>query len=193
VEVIELSAGGVREKRDDWTKQATPAVGQALGETAGYGPGPTLSPTTEQELAEIRALLRLIAANHATMSLVGPRELRPAGRPLTYNLGRMDRLFDELRVDALLVACVHDEYSSGGRKALMALGVLASAVTGVYIVPTGGATANTAALVERDGTVVWFNYAGAGGDLRTAEGAKASVQQLLKGLPARAPAKTAGL
>jgi hypothetical protein len=71
--------------------------------------------------------------------------------------------------------------------------VLAGAVTGVVVIPAGGSTLNSAALVERDGTVLWFNCAQGGGDLRTAEGAGNTTRTLLAGLPgAKAAAATGG-
>lgn len=186
VEVFELSAGGISEKRDDWTQQVTTHIAPLLASETGYRAAPTL--TDEQkaavdgEMAEVVGMLQIITLNHLT-HLMGPAELQPQSRPLTYNVGRIDKLLDALRADSLLVTFVRDEYSTGGRKALMALGFLVGGVTGVYLVPHGGITVNAAALVERDGTVVWFNYAGSGGDMRTPDGARATAKLLLAGLP----------
>ncbi|MBI2513634.1 MAG: hypothetical protein HYV96_16840 [Opitutae bacterium] len=186
VDVFELSAGGVSEKRDDWSQQVTTHIAPILAEETGYRAAPILTPeqktAIDGEMAEVVGMLQIITLNHLT-NLMGPAELQPQGKPLTYNVGRIDKLLDSLGADSLLVTFVRDEYSTGGRKALMALGVLVSGVTGVYIVPRGGVTVNAAALVERDGTVVWFNYAGSGGDMRTPEGARATAKLLLAGLP----------
>lgn len=187
VEVFELSAGGVREKRDDWTAQAVQLLSTAFHAESGYKVGsPTaadLDPVAVRELAEVHALLQVITVNHAVNSIAAPPGLSPAKRPLTYNVGPIDHLLDTLKTDGLLLVMVHDEYSTGGRKALMALGFITGAITGVMVVPAGGTTVNSAALVERDGTVLWFNYGGSQGDLRTADGARATVKQLLAGLP----------
>jgi len=186
VEVYELSAGGVSEKRDDWTQQVSTHIAPVLAEETGYRVTP--APTSEQkaaidgEMTEVIAMLQVITLNHL-VSQFGPAELRAQDRPLTYNVGRIDHLLDTLGADSLLVTFVRDEYSTGGRKALMALGFLVGGATGVFIVPRGGITVNAAALVERDGTVVWFNYAGSGGDMRTPEGARATAKMLLAGLP----------
>lgn len=186
VEVFELSAGGVSEKRDDWTQQVTTHISPVLADATGYRAVPTLSAeqkaACEAEMAEVVGMLQIITLNHLT-HLMGPAELQPQSRPLTYNVGRIDKLLDTLQADSLLVTFVRDEYSTGGRKALMALGFLVGGATGVFIVPRGGITVNAAALVERDGTVVWFNYAGSGGDMRTPEGAQATAKLLLAGLP----------
>lgn len=186
VEVFELSAGGVSEKRDDWTQQVTTHIAPLLSEETGYSAVPTLTDeqkaACEAEMAEVVGMLQIITINHLT-HLMGPAELQPQSRPLTYNVGPIDKLLDTLQADSLLVTFVRDEYSTGGRKALMALGFLVGGATGVFIVPRGGLTVNAAALVERDGTVVWFNYAGSGGDMRTPEGARATTKLLLAGLP----------
>lgn len=187
VSVFELSAGGVREKRDDWTNQAVQLLSTAFHEQSGFKVGSVtgaeLDPDAAREIAEVRALLQVITVNHALNSVMAPPPLQPTNRPLTYNVGRIDHLLDSLHADGLLLVTVHDEYSTGGRKALMALGFLTGALTGIYVVPAGGATLNSAALVERDGSVLWFNYGNSQGDLRTAEGARATVKQLLTGLP----------
>lgn len=186
VEVFELSAGGVSEKRDDWTQQVTTHMAPVLSQESGYRVVPTLTAeqkaACEAEMAEVVGMLQIITLNHLT-HLMGPAELQPQSRPLTYNVGRIDQLLNALQADSLLVTFVRDEYSTGGRKALMALGFLVGGATGVFIVPRGGITVNAAALVERDGTVVWFNYAGSGGDMRTPEGAQATAKLLLAGLP----------
>jgi len=188
VNVYELSAGGVSEKRDDWTAQVTTHVTPLLASHSGYRPVPAL--TNEQkaaidaELQEVVALLQVVTLNHM-VHLMGPPELQSQSRPLTHNLGRIDKILDTLGVDSLLVTFVRDEYSTGGRKALMALGGLVGAFTGVVIIPRGGITVNAAALVERDGTVIWFNYAGSGGDMREPAGSDATVKMLLAGLPGR--------
>lgn len=185
VEVFELTAGGVAEKRDDWTDQALQHVTNALTAQTGFKPhiaGTEPNDAVREELQEVVAMLQTITVNHVG-NLIGPKQLSSANRPLSYNVGRIDTLADALGSEVLLVVFARDEFSTGGRKALMALGVLTAAVTGVYVVPAGGATLNSAALVQRDGTVLWFNYAQGGGDVRTPEGADQSMKALLAGMP----------
>jgi hypothetical protein len=86
--------------------------------------------------------------------------------------------------DALLFVFVRDSYATAGRKALAVLGVLTAGFTGVAIIPQMGSTVASAALVERDGTVLWFNLNGAAtGDLRQMPGATNTAKALLAGLP----------
>jgi len=190
IEVFELSAGGVSEKRDDWTATVQSLVAKELARQTGYTPAPP--PDSEaaaavvDEVRAVSALMQQIALNHL-VHLMAPGTLASGNKPLNHNVGRIDRILDALQVEGLLFVFVRDEYSTGGRKALMALGFLAGAATGIYVVPRGGFTINTAALVSRDGTVLWFNYAGSGGDMREPEGASATVKMLLAGLPPMQP------
>lgn len=186
VEVYEIATGGVSELRDDWTKQVDAHLRTELQAKTKFKPAPgidQLNPAAQQELAEVASLLRAISLNQF-MALFGPAELLPGQRPLDYNVGRIDTLADACGSDALLFVFVRDSYATAGRKALAVLGVLTGAVTGIVIMPELGTTVGTAALVQRDGTVVWFNSHGAAsGDLREREGASATTQSLLTGLP----------
>lgn len=186
VEVYEIAAGGVTELRNDWTKNVDELLRSEFAAQTKYKPAPavdSLSPAAQQELAEVTSLLRAISLNHF-MAFFGPRELQPANRALDYNVGRIDTLADACGSDALLFVFVRDSYASAGRKALAVLGVLTGAFTGIVIMPSLGTTVGTAALVHRDGTVVWFNTHGAAsGDLRERDGAAATARTLLVGLP----------
>lgn len=186
VEVYEIAVGGVTELRDEWTQSVTQLLRAELAGASRFQPAPTpenLPPDAQRELTEVASLLRAISLNHL-MSMWGPRELLPHQRPLDYSVGRIDALADACGTDALLFVFVRDSYATAGRKALAVLGVLTGAVTGIYLVPQLGSTVGSAALVHRDGTVLWFNVHGAGsGDLREREGAATTAQALLTGLP----------
>jgi hypothetical protein len=172
VEVREISAGGVPEVRDDWTAQVATTLGGALAAASGFAPPVAPAAMSADELKEVQALIRLITVNHLTF-LFGPKEFSPTERPLTYALGRIDALADAAGgADALLFVFARDAYSSAGRKALVALG---------FAMPAPAVA--SAMLVERDGTVEWFNYHFTENtDLRTTEGARALGGELLKGL-----------
>lgn len=186
VEVYEIAAGGVGELRDDWTKNVDELLRTEFAAQTNSKPAPAIAdlpPAAQQELTEVSSLLRAISLNEF-MAIFGPRELHPSQRALDYNVGRIDTLADACGSDALLFVFVRDSYATAGRKALAVLGVLTGAVTGIVIMPTLGSTAGTAALVHRDGTVVWFNTHGAAsGDLRERPGAAATARTLLTGFP----------
>jgi hypothetical protein len=187
ISVQEISAGGSTEKHDELTalvgRNITDAVASAQRLTlanlgADFDTGPARA-----ELDEVQALLRAITLNDAMpFGPAAPAERRAT--PMTYQVGRIDRLADALGGDAVLFVFVRDQYSTGGRKAVMALAMIAGAAAGVAVTPAMGVTTSSAALVERDGTVLWFNNIGAAGlDLRTASGATGWVNKLLAGLP----------
>ncbi|MBI5690948.1 MAG: hypothetical protein HZC55_12740 [Verrucomicrobia bacterium] len=188
IAVHEISAGGTTEKHDELTslvaKNITGAIAQSqslafqpLGTDADAGPA-------RAELEDVQALLRVIGLNEAMpLGAATPPSQRPS-RALDFQVGRIDRLADALQVDAVLFVFVRDQYSTGGRKAVMALAVLAGAAAGVAITPAMGVTSSSAALVARDGTVLWYNQLGAAGlDLRTPNAAAEWVKRLLAGLP----------
>lgn len=184
----QLSAGGVREKRDDWgdgaRKNAQAALEQlrpgkivVLGDAAS-------KPELADEIAEVRALFNAIDTN---ITLYGsPPLMLPslAGR-FDFSVGSIDHILTESGADALLVISGVDDYFTGDRKALVAVGLVAAAFTGVYIQPGNGAEHISAALIARDGTILWYdslNHAGIA-DLRTPEGVKATLERLLKSMP----------
>jgi hypothetical protein len=182
-EVSEISAGGVTEVREEWTKAVTRNLSQALSEESGYKVVDALDPALKGELDDIASLLRAVALNHS-LSVFNPGLMRKGPQPLTYSLGPVDKVMDACQADALLFVFVRDSYASAGRKTLAALGVLAAGFTGVMIVPQLGTTVSSAALVQRDGTVLWFNLHGAAsGDLRQMPGARATAKVLMEGLP----------
>lgn len=187
IAVHEISAGGGTEKHDELTSLVGRNVTQAIAQSHGLAftaAGADLETgPARAELDEVQALLRAIRLNDAMpYGAMAPPDR--TARPLTYQVGRIDRLADALGGDAVLFVFVRDQYSTGGRKAVMALAMIAGAAAGVAITPAMGVTASCAALVSRDGTVLWFNHLGAAGlDLRTPPAATDWVKRLLAGLP----------
>lgn len=187
IEVEEISAGGGTEKHDELTERVGKNIVTALTSAHRLTPAPATADfevgAVRGELNEVQALLRAITLNHM-MPFGGP--LVPQGYSqgaLSYNVGPIDGIANALGCDAVLFIFVRDQYSTGGRKAVMALTMLAGAAAGVAITPAMGVTAASAALVQRDGTVLWFNHFGAAGlDLRTPKAAADWVAKLMDGL-----------
>lgn len=185
IEVSELSAGGVREVRDEWTSQVRSNLIAALTAPGRIKVSRDLNPAEQAELDDAAALLRVLAISRFA-GFIDPPQLQRAWQtqPLDFNLGRIDRLCDAASSEMVLLVFVRDSYATAGRKSLAVLGVLAGAVTGVMIVPQMGTTQLCAALVERDGDVLWFSALAAGtGDLREASGAAAAAKNLMTGWP----------
>jgi hypothetical protein len=172
VEMREVSAGGVAEKRDEWSNDAAANLVQRLVHDTGYVAANPVSADLQPELAEVRTLIRTIVENHFVF-LMAPDSLSSTNRPLSYHLGSLDRLADSCGADALLFVFAQNTQPTGGRKALEILG---------FALPTGAIA--SAMLVERDGTVVWFNYYFAQRiNLRDAGDVEKTSRALLNGLP----------
>lgn len=184
-ELSELSTGGVAERRDDWTKQAADNIAAAIATERGWSVPATVATehadAVRGESEEVQALLRAITLNQIMRGFSG-FPVR-ADAPLTYNTGALAQHTAALGSDAVLFVFVRNSYATAGRKGLMAFSFVAAAFTGVAIVPMMGSDLNSAALVARDGTVLWFNSSIGGADPRTPEGARELTKQLLAGLP----------
>jgi hypothetical protein len=186
-ELSELTAGGIAERRDDWTEQAAKNLATALSEEAHWPapppPAPDRSQALRAETEDVQALLRAITLNHLSRHVPSPVAFpNPIPETLTYQTGSLEQ-HAAVGCDAALFVLVRDSYATAGRKALLVLGVLSAGVTGVALIPNMGADITSAALVDRDGTVLWFNYQLGGGDPRTLEGAREVAKKLLATLP----------
>ncbi len=186
-ELSELTAGGLLEPRDDWTELAVQNLAAALAAETQWTPPVAL---TDEQLAlvqaeteDVQALVRAFTLNHlmATFPVRGPFAI-PEGN-LTYNTGPLTAHADALGEGAVLFVFVRNSYATAGRKALLAFSLIGAGLTGVAIIPAMGSDIVSAALVETDGTVLWFNVHAAGADPRTPEGARALAKQILVGLP----------
>lgn len=181
----EFTAGSIRERRDDWSDAARDRAAAQI-ERIGAGRvvlliDPQDDPDLAEEIREVRALYRTIDANLAVFGSVLPN----GPRAFEYSLGSIDRILVAADADALLIVHGLDDYFTSGRKALSVLSFVAAAVTGVYVMPSDGAAHVSAALVARDGTILWYDAISYGiRDLRTPEGVNQTLEALLRTLPA---------
>jgi hypothetical protein len=183
-ELAELTAGGVLEPRAEWTETAAKNLSAAFSTETGFNAVAPTEPATRAELEEVQSLLRAITINRFSAVVPGGAPPFPAAAgPLNYNTGSLAQQARDHNADAILYLFIRDSYATAGRKSLIALSVLGAALTGVAIVPAMGSTAMSAALVDRDGTVLWFNHSLGGHDPRQPEGARALARQLLAGMP----------
>jgi hypothetical protein len=186
IKVYSVSAGGVRELRDDWSAagrdNVIAAVREGLkGQHVEIRPSPSDKETQEQ-IDDLQALYRAVAesiGDHAYP--LGMSAFRHKLERFEYSIGPVDRLLQKYRADALLILHGYDEVSSGGRKALRTVS---------WILPIGNqvqsdSAALTIALVDRSGTVLWFDLASrtGGTDFRD----RASMVEAVKVLLARYP------
>jgi len=202
VSVGQLTAGGVVEPREDWTNQARGNVIKALEEEqAGRGAEIKIATTTADTGWDPGATQDLIALHRAVGTAI---EMHKYGNyPLPTKKDHFDWTLGEQAVafgaathyDYALFLSAQDSFSSGGRVALQAAGILGCLV-GVCVIAGGGQQIAFASLVDlKTGTVIWFDVLVSGiGDIRKPEGAKDMVDKLLEGMNSQVgkrPAKTA--
>lgn len=183
VEVGELSAGGMREKRDDWTAAVAEHLNAAIAARHTFvsaSPWPEENRAAlETELEDVHAVFRSVTINQIIHQyLPALPKLDATTGTLVYQIGSIDALLDAQQADAALLFFVRDDYATAGRKGLVALGMVAG------IPVQGGTTVSSAAIATRDGRLLWMNLHGSQvGDLREAEGAAKMVARLLAGAP----------
>lgn len=186
IKVYSVSAGGVEEVRDDWSRQGREHVLDAVrrntgGRVAEIKPAPG-DRELEELIGDVQALYRAVSASIVSHTLGwGPDVFRHKVERFEYSIGPIDALLRRQRADALLIVQGYDEVSTGGRKALRTVGA---------IIPFAPKTASDSAgmsmaLVDRTGAVLWFNVDGGGGgiDFRDRESTAQLVEALMTDFP----------
>ena len=200
IRVHEISAGGVVEKVDDWTISASNHAMKSVREIAGskslFEPKevPALAEAEKHVLDQHLALYELVAAS-ADLSKSGPfAPWRERAKTFDYTLGPgLRELAERSDLDAAVIVIGSDYISSGGRKATMALGILAAALTGVAVIPVGGTAYVSVGVVDlRSGNLLWFaTNRGQTDDLRQEQQVRAVLDKLFIDYPGATPAKAA--
>lgn len=192
IEISEMATGGMMERRDEWTASA---VTNLTAELQRKIPGVRiLEPKDLQadqaltaELNQVQALFRRIALNE--MVSIMPLYAHPGmhHQPFEFGVGPLERLAKACGADAAIAVFVRDSYSTSGRKAIVAITMLAAASVGVGLVPQSAPTMSAAAMIHSDGTLLWYNgHRSSLGDLRETAGIKAFVEHTFQGLPLKA-------
>ena len=189
VELSELQASGLLEPKAAWTEQARTHLTAALDDKLKDIEGRLIRLEEEDpNYADDDLQVQLMKLNEAVgMSImlfqyqnVPVTQLPTKKDSFDWTLGPDVRyLKEKYDADYALHLFVRDSYSSGGRAALIAIGIL----FGVGI--QGGTQIGFASLVDLEtGQVVWFNRLARGsGDLRTAEAAQSSTDILMTDFP----------
>jgi hypothetical protein len=195
ITVGQLTAGGVVETREDWTKQARTNVVQALTAQQAIHGGDVKVAADRQEVGfDPGKLSDLMWLHKAVGNSILIHKYLNASLPtkkdrFDWTLGNEAVQFGAAtHYDYALFLHAEDSFESGGRMALQVAGML-SCVIGVCILPSGGQQAAFASLVDlKTGQVVWFNFlASTVGDIRTPEGAQKMVTTLLSGMQSAKP------
>lgn len=189
VKVYELTAGGVQELRDDWCKIGKENVEKSIHEAFKQRPFTVeqllVDKEIEEEIEDIQALYRAVSLS-IQLHTYNPQFIFPEKtKNFIYSVGPVDKILKKYGADALIFVYGFDEISTGGRKALMAAGIIVGAFTGVMIAPREGITAVSIALVDSSGTILWYNLkASAGGkDLRDFDSCSSMINNIVAEFP----------
>lgn len=166
IDVIEISAGGVPEKVEAWSKQAKSNVKQSLQKTIGTKQNFELIEIPEMDTSEKDILEQYLAFYEVVGgdAFIFGRSPDPAWQHKTkhfdYTLGNgLSFLKQKTGADAALFVVGSDQISTGGRKAAIVLGAM------IGVVIPAGMTFVSVGLVELDsGNILWLNYDFGGGN-----------------------------
>jgi hypothetical protein len=196
-----VTTGGNVEPREDWTNQAREYVLQALtAQQSKRGGNITIAATRQQAGGDPDQVGELIWLHNAVGQAVKTHKygfVLPTKREtFDWTLGETAVAYGRATsYDYALFLHAQDSFSSGGRIALQAFGMLGCGI-GICVIPNGGMQLAFASLVDlKTGQIVWFNtLADMNGDIRTQEGAQKMVDALLDkmeaGKPPKPPKKT---
>jgi len=184
IRISSLSAGGVEELREDWSTIGRDNVVKAL--QAHFKDQPVtiklvaVDPDVRDTLTEVRPLFRAVSVSVLQHTYSQHPFITKLER-FEYSVGSVQKIAQKANADAVLLAYGFDEISTGGRKALQAVGTVLPFVPRV----SSGATGLCAALVDPAGTILWYNIeTRAGGyDLREPQGASNFVKVTLVNFP----------
>lgn len=166
IDVMEISAGGVPEKVEAWSKQAKSNIKQSLHKTIGAGQNfelielPEMAASEKEVLEQYLAFYGVVGGD----AFVFGRSPDPAWQHKTknfdYTLGNGLRFLKQRTgADTALFVVGSDQISTGGRKAAMVLGAMLGMTIPV------GMTFVSVGLVDLDsGDILWLNYDFGGGD-----------------------------
>jgi hypothetical protein len=184
VQLAVLTAAGLHEARADWSRDAQANLANSINQSlkARSHPFEALDPSTSME-GRAGQLLRLneavgqsvIAFEYSGMKL----PTKKSGFDWTLGDGALV-LGKERGADYALFVTARGTYASAGRKAVM----IGAALLGISV-PLGSQQVFASLVDLRTGQLVWFNVAVAGpsADIRSAEGAQALTEKLLKDIP----------
>lgn len=189
IELFELQASGMAEPRADWTDAATANVNTAIAsELAERGVKVVQAAQTnpDQESAPDPRVRQLELLSTTVGNAILQHEIFPYGR-----LPHRARTFDwrigpgasllqsRYQADYALATVVRDSYSTGGRKAVMVVGMVLG-----FSAPLGSQKAYTTLVDLNTGKVIWVNYLNSeDGDLRELAAARKAIKSLLSGMP----------
>lgn len=186
VQLTQLTASGMEAPRADWTDRASRLLEDSLRQVLDERSARLAVYTEPTDLAlrarfqQLRLLHDAVGASIASFGMLASARLASKGKAFDWSLGPgVGELRRHFNADYALYTSVYDSYASGGRKGIMALGLLLGANVSL------GQRYGYSSLVDlNSGKVLWTGFLlSSSGDLRQPEGALAATRQLLKGIP----------
>ena len=194
VDVYQVTAGGVKEKMDEWCTQAKRNVLTAIENELELRPLLNIKSFPETfmsddqrfNLEQTGALFNAINSSIIFHTYGQPVHRFPEKiQNFDYTLGPEVRQLSD-QTDALLFVRGVDNIATAGRKAVQAGSVILGALVGVQVTPNLGVTSVNLALVDANtGDVLWYNFHASAGDhdLRNPIDTTAMVMDILKDFP----------
>lgn len=192
IELFELTAGGLKEPKADWTgaarRHVTAALKAHLAERnlrlAQYRkPTAAKAVRRDGQLEKLHATVGgTIIANHYDQM----NRLPTKGGKMDWTLGATARqLGNQQGAEFALFVLMRDSHATAGRKAAAVASSVFSSIIGTPRVAAGERIGFASLVDLRSGKVVWFNalYSDSG-DMREAAPARKVVNDLLSGFPA---------
>jgi hypothetical protein len=193
VEISEVSAGGVPEKRKDWSaegrKNIEAAVRDIMKEKNVQVKVVKPNKKNKREIEEINALYRAVAYSiysHTFYLGQNANIFLDRVQNFDYSIGPVDKLLKRYKADALLIVLASDEVSTKGRKTLNVVKAINPFGQADYDV-----TSLVMGLADSTGAVLWFRTYGASGnyDFRNTENTHALVKDVLDDYPRKSGEK----
>jgi hypothetical protein len=198
IRVHEVSAGGVVEKVDEWSRQASGLAIESLRNAAQRRnlfelvPAASLTLTDKAALEQHAALYALVAGSAYGAQISSSPAWRQRAAEFDYTLGNgLASVAQHSHVDAAVFVVGSDYISTAGRKAAMVFGILTGALTGMVTAPGSAPAFMSLGVVDmRSGELVWYStdFRDGAADLRDAVAMKSLIDEMMQTYPGAAQA-----
>lgn len=194
IEVYEVGAGRILERRADWSRTGTENVSRAFVAELGQRRRIQVSQidaarldALRSELEQTQLLFDAVSAAVVAHIYGAPRQRFPDKvASFQYSLGAETANLNVGDADAFLIVKCIDYSSTAGRQALQATTMLAAAALGrIYIPPTVVSPLFVALVDARSGDILWYTISRSEGghQLHDSASAAAFVRNVLVGFP----------
>ena len=178
-----LTAGGVPTPHAEWTEAARENFSRSLQDYASENNIEIIKPADYENLSEVEISYQKLYSAVGSSILAhhfGAFKLPTKKQAFDWTLGPgINVIGEKYRADYALFSYYRDYQASGGRVALSFF----AALVGVGLA-TGGEVGFASLVDLRSGEIVWFNRVAVGtGELREAENARKTVDELFRNMP----------